>query len=128
PRVLPEGTGRPNPAGLDFYDRLVDGLLARGITPMLTLWHADHPQALEERGGWANRDMIRWFADYAGLLYERLGDRVRHWITLNEPNCFLYQGLGTGGIAPGLSDWKLCYQAVHHALSAHGEAVRRFRQ
>lgn len=128
PRVLPEGKGQPNIKGLDFYQRLVDGLLARGITPMLTLWHADHPQALQALGGWANRQMIGWFADYAALLFETLGDRVRHWLTLNEPNCFLYQGLGTGNIAPGISDWKTCYQAIHHALAAHGAAVRCFRQ
>lgn len=127
PRVLPEGTGRVNQPGLDFYSRLVDGILERGITPMVTLWHADHPQALEGKGGWANREMIGWFADYAALLYDRLGDRVRHWITLNEPNCFLYQGLGTGKIAPGILDWKACYQAIHNALVAHGAAAQRFR-
>ena len=128
PRVLPEGKGQVNLKGLDFYSRLVDGLLERGITPMVTLWHADHPQALEECGGWVNRGMVDWFADYAALLFDHLGDRVQHWITLNEPNCFLYQGLGTGGIAPGISDWQQCYQGIHHALLAHGEAVRRFRQ
>lgn len=126
-RVLPSGKGKLNPSGLDFYNRLVDGLLARGITPLLTLWHADHPQALEDAGGWANRDMIDWFADYAALLFDRLEDRVQHWITLNEPNCFLYQGLGTGSIAPGIADWKICYQAIHNALVAHGQAVQRFR-
>lgn len=128
PRVLPEGRGQPNARGLDFYQRLVDGLLARGITPMVTLWHADHPQALQEAGGWANRQMIGWFADYADLMFQALGDRVRHWLTLNEPNCFLYQGLGTGNIAPGISDWKVCYQSIHHALAAHGAAVKCFRQ
>jgi beta-glucosidase len=127
PRVLPGGFGAPNPKGLDFYRRLVDGLLERGITPLVTLWHADHPAALEARGGWRNSDMIAWFAEFASLMYATLGDRVRHWITLNEPNCFLFQGLGSGTIAPGLSDWKTCYQAVHHALNAHGEAVRAFR-
>jgi beta-glucosidase len=128
PRVLPEGKEQVNQTGLDFYDRLIDGILERGIVPMATLWHADHPQALEVKGGWANRDMIGWFADYASLLFDRLGDRVNHWLTLNEPNCFLYQGLGTGGIAPGIADWKLCYQAIHNALVAHGAAVERFRQ
>ncbi len=127
PRVLPQGKGQPNLKGLDFYSRLVDELLRRGITPLVTLWHADHPQALEERGGWVNRSMADWFADYAALMFARLGDRVAHWITLNEPNCFLYQGLGTGGIAPGISDWRMCYQAIHHALLGHGRAVQRFR-
>jgi beta-glucosidase len=128
PRVLPEGAGQINKKGMDFYSRLVDALLQREITPFVTLWHADHPQALEEKGGWVNRDMVDWFADYAAQMYAHLGDRVGHWITLNEPNCFLYQGLGTGGIAPGISDWKKCYQAIHHALVAHGAAVRRFRE
>ena len=128
PRVLPEGKGQQNAKGLDFYARLVDGLLERGVTPMVTLWHADHPQALEAVGGWANRDMIGWFADYAALLFDHLGDRVHHWLTLNEPNCFLYQGLGSGRIAPGISDWKICYQSIHHALLAHAAAVKCFRQ
>ncbi|MCE9616000.1 MAG: beta-glucosidase [Lentisphaerae bacterium] len=126
-RVLPRGKGRVNQAGLDFYQHLIDGLLDRGITPLVTIWHGDHPQELESAGGWLNRDMIAHYADYAGVLFERLGDRVRHWITLNEPNCFLYQGYGDGLCPPGHTDWKLAYQAVHHALVGHGEAVRRFR-
>jgi len=128
PRILPQGKGEVNQRGLDFYSRLIDSLLERGITPLITLWHGDHPQALEERGGWANRDMIGWFADFASLLFATYGDRARHWITLNEPNCFFYQGLGTGSVAPGVRDWRLCYQALHHALVGHGETVRRLRQ
>ena len=128
PRVLPDGKGKPNLVGLDFYSRLIDGLLARGITPMVTLWHADHPQTLEARGGWANRDTIHAFAEYASLVFETFADRVKHWITLNEPNCFLYQGLGTGNIAPGISDWKICYQSIHNILVAHAAAVQCFRQ
>jgi beta-glucosidase len=127
PRVLPQGTGRPNQLGLDFYSRLIDGLLERGITPLVTLWHADHPQALEERGGWVHPDMPVWFAEFAAVMFRSLGDRVENWITLNEPNCFLYQGLGSGTIAPGIADWKKCYQAIHHALLGHGLTVRAFR-
>jgi len=127
-RILPQGIGRANQPGLDFYSRLIDGLLERGITPLVTIVHGEHPQALEDRGGWANRDMIEWYADYASVLFAALGDRVHLWATLNEPNCFLYQGLGTGNIAPGKKDWKLCYQSLHNALVGHGMAVRRFRE
>lgn len=126
-RIQPQGRGPINRRGLDFYSRLIDTLLERGITPMVTLWHGDHPQALEDVGGWTNRDMIERYADYATVLFETLGDRVRHWITLNEPNCFLYQGYGDGRCPPGSTDWKLAYQAVHNALVGHGAAVQRFR-
>lgn len=127
-RILPQGGGRVNPAGLDFYARLIDELLRRNITPLVTIWHGDHPQVLEDAGGWPHRDMIERYADYAAVLFDRLGDRVRHWITLNEPNCFLYQGYGDVCCPPGARDWKLAYQAVHNALVAHGAAVRRFRE
>jgi beta-glucosidase len=127
-RVLPNGRGRPNQRGLDFYARQIDELLSRQITPLVTVSHAEHPQALEERGGWLNRDMIGWFADYASVVFEAYGDRVHHWLTINEPNCFNYQGYGTGTTAPGRKgDWAAAYQAIHHQLVAHGEAVRRFR-
>ena len=97
PRVLPEGIGKPNEQGLEFYDRLIDGLLAEGITPYVTLFHWDYPYALYCRGGWLNRDCVDWFAAYTKLIAQRFGDRVTHWMTLNEPQCFL--GLGhRGGI------------------------------
>jgi beta-glucosidase len=102
--------------------------LQRRITPLVTVWHGDHPQCLEDAGGWPNRDMIHRYADYAAVLFEHLSDRVKHWITLNEPNCFLYQGYGSGLCPPGATDWKLAYQAVHNALVAHGTAVARFRE
>ena len=84
-RVLPQGTGRINPAGLGFYERLVDSLLARGIQPMATLYHWDLPAALDDRGGWLNPDIVRWFADYADVVFRKLDDRIRYWTTLNEP-------------------------------------------
>ena len=127
PRILPEGKGRVNEKGVGFYSRLVDTLLANGITPLVTVWHGDHPQVLDEAGGWTNRAMIDLYADYAEVLFRRLGDRVTNWITLNEPNCFPYQGFGDGRCPPGLTDYKLAYQAIHNALVAHGRAVERLR-
>jgi beta-glucosidase len=128
PRVLPEGVGRVNGAGLDFYDRLVDGLLAAGIEPWVTLFHWDFPLALFHRGGWLSRDSAQWFADYAAVVVDRLGDRVGHWMTLNEPQIFIGLGHGDGTHAPGL---KLSLSerllATHHALLAHGMAVRTIR-
>jgi beta-glucosidase len=128
-RVLPCGTGKVNPAGLDFYERLTDGLLAAGIRPFLTLYHWDLPQALSERGGWLNRESADWFADYAGLMAATLGDRVKDWVTFNEPQIFLGFGYAHGSHAPGL---KLAesevFKAVHHVNLAHGRAVQRLRE
>jgi beta-glucosidase len=128
PRVLPAGTGQANPQGLDFYDRLVDELLAAGIQPNATLNHWDLPQALQERGGWPHRDSADWFADYARLMFDRLGDRVAFWATHNEPNVIAYLGYAQGLFAPGMADYSQAYQAVHHLLLAHGKAVQVFRQ
>ncbi len=124
PRVLPTGRGKINPAGLDFYDRLVDGLLAVGIQPFVTLYHWDLPQALQEIGGWGNRDVAYWFADYAVLIGRRLGDRVKNWITHNEPWVVAFLGYLNGYHAPGLTDPRLALQASHHLLLSHGEAAR----
>lgn len=128
PRVLPEGTGAVNEKGIAFYDRLVDALLEAGIEPWLTLFHWDYPLALYHRGGWLNRDSAGWFADYAGIVTDRLSDRVAHWMTLNEPQCFIGLGHQTGYHAPGdrlrLDEVLL---AGHHALLAHGQAVQRLR-
>lgn len=126
-RVLPEGTGRVNGAGLDFYDRLVDGLLAAGITPFPTLFHWDLPQALDERGGWAARDCADWFADYARIVAARLGDRVGHWTTLNEPWVVVDGGYVHGVHAPGRRDLAAAAQAAHNLLRGHGLAVRCLR-
>lgn len=128
PRILPEGTGRVNGAGLDFYDRLIDGLLEREITPWVTLFHWDFPYALYCRGGWLNREVADWFGDYTEVVVRRLGDRVRHWMTLNEPQCFLGLGHGGGGHAPGLHyHWPELLRATHHSLLAHGRAVQILR-
>jgi beta-glucosidase len=128
-RVLPAGTGRVNPAGLDFYQRLTDGLLAAGIRPYLTLYHWDLPQALMDRGGWLARDSADWFADYAGVLAAALGDRVKDWITFNEPQIFLGFGYRHGSHAPGLrlADEEV-FRAAHHVNLAHGRAVTRLRR
>jgi len=127
-RVFPSGAGRPNPHGLDFYERLVDGLLHAGITPMLTLFHWDLPAALEDRGGWMHADMPKWFADYAGTLFEKLGDRVPLWCTINEPWVVVDAGYVHGVNAPGHRDLGEAVQVAHGLLRAHAAAVRRFRE
>jgi len=128
PRILPDGTGAINSRGLDFYDRLVDALLAAGIQPWATLYHWDLPLTLCHRGGWLNAESPQWFADYTQAVVTRLGDRVRHWITLNEPQCFIGLGLLNGLHAPGLKlDWPDVLRAGHHALLAHGRAVQVLR-
>lgn len=126
PRVLPGGTGQVNRTGLDFYERLVDALLEAGITPNITMYHWDLPQALQERGGWANRDVAGWFGDYAAVITRALGDRVPLWATINEPNGIL-AGYVPGAFAPGIADPKLRYVVTHNVLLAHGTAVQAFR-
>jgi beta-glucosidase len=128
PRVLPFGAGEVNEAGLAFYERLVDGLLRTGIRPCLTLYHWDLPQALQDLGGWANRDTAHRFADYAALLYTRLGDRVTRWVTHNEPMIVAMLGHLAGVMAPGIKDLRITGRVVHHLLLSHGLAVRRFRE
>ncbi len=128
PRVLPEGTGAVNPKGLDFYERLIDGLLELGIRPMCTLFHWDLPLELQRRGGFLNRDMAGWFADYADLLAKRFGDRVDSWITQNEPQCYIGLGYLDGVHAPGLRlDHSEYLLAAHNSMRAHGQAVRALR-
>lgn len=127
PRVLPRGRGRTNSPGLDFYDRLIDELLESGIEPWLCLYHWDLPQALDDLGGWQNRDIAFWFADYAALIARRYGDRVRHFATFNEPNVCTLFGYGMGWNAPGIADRRSFLQASHHVNLAHGEAVRTLR-
>jgi len=126
-RVLPQGTGPVNEAGLGFYERLVDALLGAGIAPMLTLYHWDLPAALQDRGGWTNPDMPKWFADYAGLLFERLGDRVHTWCTINEPWVVVDAGFVHGVNAPGHRDWYEATRVARALVRSHAEAVRRFR-
>lgn len=127
PRVQPDGSGPVNPAGLDFYDRLVDALLAHDIAPVATLFHWDLPQSLEDAGGWFNRDTAYRFADYADLVAARLGDRVQLWITLNEPFVHMTLGYGMGVHAPGRVHLFDALPAAHHQLLGHGLAVRALR-
>jgi beta-glucosidase len=127
PRVLPEGTGRVNEAGLDFYDRLVDELLAHGITPHMTLYHWDLPQALENAGGWPDRSTATAFADYASVVAGRLGDRVRHIATFNEPYVVADHGYRIGSHAPGRTDPDAALAAAHTLLVAHGLGVEAIR-
>ncbi|WP_309867456.1 GH1 family beta-glucosidase [Desmospora profundinema] len=128
PRIFPEGKGRPNQKGMDFYKSLVDQLLQAGITPMLTCYHWDLPQALQERGGWLNRDTIDRFLEYVTHLYRELGDVVPSWITHNEPWVVSYLGYGNGIHAPGIQDFSSSLKAAHHLLLSHGKAVSAFRQ
>ena len=126
-RCLPAGTGRVNPKGLDFYQRLVDGLLERGIQPMATLYHWDLPAALQDRGGWLNPDSPKWFADYAQVLFRALDDRVGHWVTLNEPWVSTVLGHLSGEHAPGHRGLAQPPRVAHHLLRAHAAAVAAYR-
>ena len=124
PRILPAGlAGGANSKGLDFYSRLVDGMLERGLEPWATLYHWDLPQRLQDRGGWAQRDTVDEFVEFADIVSRRLGDRVRHWITHNEPWCTAFIGCYEGTHAPGLRDWRTALQACHHVLLSHGRAL-----
>jgi beta-glucosidase len=127
PRILPEGIGRVNEPGIAFYEHVVDRLLENGISPVLTLYHWDLPLALQERGGWSHPSAAEWFADYAGLLADRLGDRVGTWLTINEPQVFAFTGHARGRHAPGLAYWPTALRVAHAALEAHAAAARRIR-
>jgi beta-glucosidase len=126
-RVQPDGAGPANPQGLDFYRRLVDGLLEQGIQPWLTLYHWDLPQPIEDAGGWPHRDTAARFAEYASIVHSALGDRVQHWTTLNEPWCSAFLGYGSGEHAPGRQEAAASVRAVHHLLLGHGLAVDAIR-
>ena len=128
PRILPGGIGKVEPRGLDFYDRLVDRLLAAGITPMATLNHWDFPQALQEQGGWPNRDSVEWFTQYAQVVFEKLADRVPLWATHNEPFVVALSGYADGHFAPGIASFPQALRACHHLLLAHGRTVELYRQ
>ncbi len=128
PRIQPLGTGKPNAKGLAFYDRLIDGLLEAGITPWVTLFHWDLPQALQDRGGFMNRDLVEWFGDYTRIVADRLGDRVKHWMTFNEPPVIMGLGYQDGVFAPGLKlSFAECLRGAHHLLLAHGRGVQALR-
>ncbi len=128
PRVLPRGSGKVNPEGLSFYDRLVDGLLERGIQPFATLYHWDLPQPLQDAGGWAARSTADAFAEFAYIAGRRLGDRVRYWMTLNEPFVSAFVGYREGRHAPGHRDEGEALAAVHHLLLAHGRGLVSLRE
>jgi beta-glucosidase len=127
PRLLPQGYGPPNEAGLAFYDRLIDGLLEAAIQPWLCLYHWDLPQALQDRGGWETRDVAQWYGDYAGLVARRYGDRVRRFATFNEPSVFTLFGYGFAWHPPGLTDRSALHRAIHHVNLAHGAGVDAIR-
>ena len=126
-RVLPDGKGRVNQAGLDFYSRLVDELLDKGITPLATLFHWDLPAALDDRGGWLNPDIADWFADYGQLMFRTLDGRVKRWVTLNEPWVVTDGGYLHGALAPGHRSLFEAPIASHHLMRAHGAAVQAYR-
>lgn len=127
PRIFPGGYGQVSEDGLRYYEELIDGLLEAGIEPYVTLYHWDLPQKLQDEGGWTNRKTAEYFCDYCGVLFERFGGRVRHWITLNEPWVVAFVGNYTGEMAPGLRDFSAALTASHVQLLAHGMAVRLFR-
>ncbi len=126
-RVLPEGTGRVNEAGLDFYDQLVDELVGAGISPVIVIYAWEMPAVLQDLGGWANRDSVEWFAEFAGVLFDRLGDRVTHWLTMCEPMSIAHHGHTIGALAPGLQDVYTGLRVAHHLLVGHGRVVQTFR-
>ncbi|HMQ94390.1 MAG TPA: GH1 family beta-glucosidase [Amaricoccus sp.] len=126
-RVMPEGRGAVNREGLDFYDRLVDGMLARGLQPWATLYHWELPSALSDLGGWRNRDIAGWFADYVTLVMRRVGDRIHAAAPVNEPWCVAWLGHFLGLHAPGLRDIRAAARAMHHVLLAHGTAIQAMR-
>jgi beta-glucosidase len=127
PRILPEGRGRPNPSGLEFYDRLIDAVMAENIEPWVCLYHWDLPQALEYRGGWQDRDTASWFAEYAAVTVRRLGDRVKHWATFNEPNAASVLGYCEGKHAPGIRGRESALKAIHIMNLAHGLGTQAMR-
>jgi beta-glucosidase len=127
PRLIPEGTGAINQAGIDFYDRLIDGMLERGLKPFATLYHWDLPSALQDKGGWMNRDIGGWFADYAALVGKHFGDRLHATATINEPWCVSILSHILGIHAPGYRDLRAGARAMHHVLYAHGMGVDALR-
>ncbi|MGN8647498.1 GH1 family beta-glucosidase [Gracilibacillus sp. HCP3S3_G5_1] len=128
PRIFPNGTGEVNQEGLDYYHRLVDKLLENGIEPMCTLYHWDLPQALQDKGGWGNRETIHAFVDYAELMFKEFSGKIKKWLTLNEPWCISFLSNYIGVHAPGNRDLQLATQISHHLLVAHGKSVQKFRE
>ena len=127
PRILPQGTGAINQDGLDYYDRLIDGMLERDLKPFATLYHWDLPSALQDKGGWLNRDIANWLADYAELVYQKFGSRLSKIATINEPWCVSFLSHYLGVHAPGYRDLRATARAMHHVLLAHGTTIERLR-
>jgi len=128
-RIFPDGRGKVNQKGMDYYSKIIDSLLERNITPFVTLYHWDLPLTLQERiNGWESRDMVGYFGDYSQFLFENFGDRVKKWITLNEPFCSSHVCYLFGELAPGIKDPKRSFAVAHNLLMSHGEAVKRFRE
>lgn len=127
PRIQPSGTGQPNPKGLDHYSRLVDTVLAAGIRPFCTMYHWDLPQGLEDKGGWPNRDLANYFAEYAGILGKHLGDRITIWAPFNMPWTFAYLGYGVGSFPPGKADYGLFLRAAHTISLAQSQGLRALK-
>ena len=127
PRILPEGIGKVNEKGIEFYDRLIDGLLERGIAPCPTLFHWDYPIALQNKGGWMNPESVDWYVNYARVLFERFGYKVPYWITHNEAMVFTFAGHEQGNFPPCVRDFQTAVQTSHHALLAHGKTVQLYR-
>jgi beta-glucosidase len=127
-RILPDGTGRVNQAGVDFYRRLCKELLGAGITPLATLYHWDLPQALQDRGGWLNPESVNWFTEYAAIAKDSLGDMITMWATLNEPWCIAFLGHSSGEHAPGVTDTPSSFVAAHHLMLAHHSAIEVMRR
>ncbi|MBB5325736.1 beta-glucosidase [Anoxybacillus tepidamans] len=128
PRIFPKGAGEVNEKGLEFYHKFVDKLLENGIEPMCTLYHWDLPQALQDKGGWNNRDTIDAFVNYAEVMFKEFNGKIKYWITLNEPWCISYLSHYIGLHAPGYKDLQLATNVAHHLLVAHGKAVQKFRE
>lgn len=128
PRILPDGIGRINEKGVAFYNKLIDGLLRRGIEPVVTIFHWDLPAKLQEKGGWANHEVVKWFTEYAEICFKCFGNRVKYWITMNELNVFTLRGYSLGVLPPCVRDYKMAIRAAHNAMVAHGESVRVFRK
>lgn len=127
-RVIPNGIGEVNQAGIDFYSKLIDELLEKDIEPFLTIYHWDLPQVLQEKGGWLNREIADWFAYYTQVLVSNFGDRVKYWITINEPHCICWFGYLKGWFAPGVQDLNSAVIAAHHVLLSHGRAAQVIKQ
>lgn len=127
-RILPDGSGKINQKGIDFYNKIIDAMLKRGMQPAATLFHWDLPAWLQEKGGWANRDIVEYFLAYAKICFEQFGDRVKRWFTINEPIVFTKRGYGLGLVPPCGKDCQAGLDAAHNALLSHGKTVRLFRE